>query len=194
MSKTKFLPPESPRVKRKRDQATGLDVDDPEIEPDAVFDEILTGVKNFVGVGEQDDDLSIIEIRMEPPLNLDSQIQKIAIRHEESPIEWSMRFEVKPYSFKVFDPLPFLLNILTEIPDLRGFSGRLYTILAELYSNALEHGVLGLSSSLKKTPEGFGRYYQLREKLLNEIVDGFVHLYFTYSGNVDGGSLTLRIE
>ncbi|THY78453.1 hypothetical protein D6C86_02805 [Aureobasidium pullulans] len=44
MSKTKFLPPESPKVKRKRDQATGLDVDDPEIEPDAVFPQVTIGI------------------------------------------------------------------------------------------------------------------------------------------------------
>ncbi|THZ91462.1 hypothetical protein D6C82_09962, partial [Aureobasidium pullulans] len=44
MSKTKFFPPESPRVKRKRDQATGLDVDDPEIEPDAVFPQVTIGI------------------------------------------------------------------------------------------------------------------------------------------------------
>ncbi|THY37841.1 hypothetical protein D6C99_09420, partial [Aureobasidium pullulans] len=44
MSKTKFFPQESPRVKRKRDQATGIDVDDPEIEPDAAFPQVTIGI------------------------------------------------------------------------------------------------------------------------------------------------------
>lgn len=44
MSKTKFFPPESPRVKRKRDQATGIDVDDPEIEPGAAFPQVTIGI------------------------------------------------------------------------------------------------------------------------------------------------------
>ncbi len=77
---------------------------------------------------------------------------------------------------------------------MRSFSGSLYTILAELYSNALEHGVLGLGGDLKKSPEGFAEYYAQREKLLNEISGGFVHIYFAYSSNIDGGSLTLRVE
>lgn len=163
-------------------------------EPALVFDEILASVKNFIGSGEQDDDLSMIEIRMDAPENLLHPNHYFVHKQQLSPVEWELRFEVKPTSFKAFDPLPFLLNVLTEEPDLRGFSGSLYTILAELYSNALEHGVLGLGGNLKKSPEGFAEYYAQREKLLNEITSGFVHIYFAYSSNIDGGSLTLRVE
>lgn len=161
---------------------------------ESVFDEVLLGVKNFIGSGEQDDDLSMIEIHMDSPENLNHSGYTFNEQDLLAQVEWEMRFEVKPTSFKSFDPLPFLLNVLTEEPDLRGFSGSLYTILAELYSNALEHGVLGLSGDLKKSPEGFTEYYTLREKLLNEITEGFVHIYFAYSSNLDGGTLTLRIE
>jgi two-component system, HptB-dependent secretion and biofilm response regulator len=161
---------------------------------ETVFDEILLGVKNFIGSGEQDDDLSMIEILMEYPENVSHPAYHYSQQHKLLPVEWEMRFEVIPTSFKSFDPLPFLLNVLTEEPDLRGFSGSLYTILSELYSNALEHGVLGLSGDLKKTPEGFTEYYMRREKLLSEIKTGFVHIYFAYSSNIDGGTLTLRVE
>lgn len=171
-----------------------LDVFAQSHEPALVFDEILASVKNFIGSGEQDDDLSMIEIRMDAPENLLHPNHYFVHKQQLSPVEWELRFEVKPTSFKAFDPLPFLLNILTEEPDLRSFSGSLYTILAELYSNALEHGVLGLSGNLKKSPEGFADYYTQREKLLNEITGGFVHIYFAYSSNIDGGSLTLRVE
>lgn len=164
------------------------------MQQDKIFDEILSGVKGFIGTGEQDDDLSMIEIRMDLPENLSFISSNPAHNPEQNKIEWELRFEVMPTSFKSFDPLPFLLNILTEEPDLRGFSGSLYTILAELYSNALEHGVLGLSGSIKKTPEGFAEYYTLREKLLNDINSGFVHIYFAYSATFEGGSLTLRVE
>jgi anti-sigma regulatory factor (Ser/Thr protein kinase) len=87
-----------------------------------------------------------------------------------------------------------LLNILTEEPDLRGFSGSLYTILAELYSNALEHGVLGLSGNIKTSPAGFVEYYTLREERLNAINSGYVRINFAYSSTLDGGTLTLRVQ
>jgi two-component system, HptB-dependent secretion and biofilm response regulator len=159
-------------------------------QPAALFDDVLSSVKAFIGSGEQDDDLSIIEIKM--------ALHDLALNPIDHkalcPVVWDMSFEVKPSSFKVFDPLPFLLNILMDVPELRGFSGSLYTILAELYSNALEHGVLQLSSSLKKTAEGFVQYYGLREKRLNEIITGFVRIHFNYSANLEGGTLTLRVE
>ncbi len=163
-------------------------------QPEKLFNEILSDVKEFIGGGEQDDDLSFIEIKMEAPDILDNKAQRAFIRHELCMATWNMHFEVKPESFKVFDPLPFLLNILMEVPELRSFSGSLFTILAELYSNALEHGVLGLDAALKKSPDGFAQYYSLREHLLNEITTGFVRIYFTFSANVEGGTLNLCVE
>ncbi len=163
-------------------------------QPESLFAEVLHDVKEFVGGGEQDDDLSFIEIKMEAPDLLDNKAQRAFIRHELCMVTWNMSFEVKPASFKVFDPLPFLLNILMEVPELRSFSGSLFTILAELYSNALEHGVLGLDASLKKSPDGFAEYYSLREHLLNEITEGFVRIDFTFSANAVGGTLNLCVE
>ncbi len=162
--------------------------------PENLFGEILGDVKEFIGGGEQDDDLSFIEIKMEAPDLLDNKAQRAFIRHELCMVTWNLTFEVKPSSFKVFDPLPFLLNILMEVPELRSFSGSLFTILAELYSNALEHGVLGLDASLKKSPDGFAQYYSLREHLLNEITEGFVRIYLTFSANAEGGTLNLCVE
>jgi two-component system, HptB-dependent secretion and biofilm response regulator len=163
-------------------------------QPDNLFDDILDNVKKFVGKGEQDDDLSFIEINMQAPNNVNNQGHQLIARTELCPIIWDMSFAVKPISFKVFDPLPFLLNILLEVPELRSFSGSLFTILTELYSNALEHGVLGLPASLKTSADGFAQYYRLREKCLHEVSAGFVRIYFTYSANAEGGTLNVCVE
>jgi anti-sigma regulatory factor (Ser/Thr protein kinase) len=55
----------------------------------------------------------------------------------------------------------------------------LYTVLSELFNNALEHGVLKLDSEMKSTTEGFHSYYELREASLKELSDA---------------SITIRIE
>lgn len=162
--------------------------------PEMLFDEVLGGVKAFIGSGEQDDDLSIVEIKMEAPAHDNHKSEHAIIPRELSPIVWDMSFEVKPTSFKVFDPLPFLLNILMDVPELRSFSGSLYTILAELYSNALEHGVLGLNAAMKSSAEGFLEYYREREKRLDEVTEGFVCIHFTYSATIDGGTLCLSVK
>ena len=163
-------------------------------QPENLFAEVLGGVKEFIGTGEQDDDLSFIEIKLEAPDLLNDKAQHAIVRNELCMSTWNLSFEVDPASFKVFDPLPFLLNILMEVPELRSFSGSLFTILAELYSNALEHGVLGLDAAMKKSPDGFAKYYSLREHYLNEITEGFVRINFTFSANVVGGTLNLCVE
>jgi DNA-binding response OmpR family regulator len=162
--------------------------------PDYLFNEIIAGVQQFVGSREKDDDLSLLEIRMDEPARVNSFAKEASDRFGNSEIEWSMVFEVNPTSFKVFDPLPMLLNVLMEVPSLRAFSSTLYTILAELYTNALEHGVLKLDSDLKKTAEGFSDYYVLREQRINQVTEGFVRINIAHKTNETGGLLKVRIE
>ncbi|MEN0038859.1 MAG: fused response regulator/phosphatase [Cellvibrio sp.] len=162
--------------------------------PERLFNDIIEGVQQFVGNGEKDDDLSLLEIRMDEPAKVNSFSKEASDRFGNSEIEWTMSFEVKPTSFKVFDPLPMLLNVLMEVPSLRAFSSTLYTILAELYTNALEHGVLKLDSELKRTPDGFSEYYVLREQRINEVSEGFVRIYIAHKTNENGGLLKVRIE
>jgi two-component system, HptB-dependent secretion and biofilm response regulator len=151
-------------------------------------------VQKFVGSGEKDDDLSLFEITMVEPRDVNTFCKDACERTADTAIEWDMSFEVKPTSFKIFDPLAMLLNVLMEVPSLRGFSSTLYTILAELYTNALDHGVLKLDSSLKKSAEGFAEYYRLREERIARVSEGFVRVYITHLTNSDGGTLKVRIE
>jgi hypothetical protein len=163
-------------------------------QPENLFNDIIESVQQFVGSNEKDDDLSLLEIRMDEPARVNSFAQEASDKFGNSEIEWAMGFEVKPTSFKVFDPLPMLLNVLMEVPSLRAFSSTLYTILAELYTNALDHGVLKLDSSLKSTAEGFADYYRLREERINTVADGFVRIHITHKTNENGGLLKVRIE
>src|SRR5690606_773203 len=135
-----------------------------------------------------------LEIRMDEPAGVNAFAKEASDRYGNADTEWAMRFEVKPTSFKVFDPLPMLLNVLMEVPSLRAFSSTIYTILAELYTNALEHGVLKLDSGLKQTPDGFSEYYRLREERINQVDSGYVRINISHKTNENGGLLKVRIE
>jgi len=84
------------------------------------------------------------------------------------PLDWEMSYELRNETLARFNPVPLLLHICMDVPGLRLFSGELYTIITELFNNALEHGVLRLPSSLKDSPAGFSRYYSERERLLGK--------------------------
>ncbi|MEK9765077.1 MAG: fused response regulator/phosphatase, partial [Thalassolituus sp.] len=65
------------------------------------------------------------------------------------PIDWSMDYCLEASTLRAFNPVPLMNHIMMEVPGLRAIGGQLYTVVAELFSNAFEHGVLGLESSLK---------------------------------------------
>jgi two-component system, HptB-dependent secretion and biofilm response regulator len=175
-------------------EAKLMDVFKQNTKPEKLFDEIISNVQAFIGDSEKDDDISLFEIRMADPEDVNDYAHEASLKKQGSAIAWDMSFEVKPASFKVFDPLPVLINVIMEIPSLRPFNASLYTILAELYANALEHGVLGLDSSLKKSPEGFSEYYQLRNTRIQNITEGFVRIYISYFTEDIHGRLVIRVE
>jgi len=163
-------------------------------DPEALYDDVLARVQNFIDLGEKDDDLSLLEVKMDAPENVVSQSSVMAGSSERGLRGWALDFEVKPDSFAYFDPLPLLLNILVEVPGLRLYTGSLYTILAELYSNALEHGVLGLDSSLKTTSEGFTHYYEERKRRLSEVSEGYVRFHLEHRSDDDKGTLDIKVS
>jgi hypothetical protein len=87
-----------------------------------------------------------------------------------------------------------LLNILLQVPRLKPFGSQLYTVLTELYNNALEHGILRLDSAIKDSAEGFSRYYQQREKALDELKDAQLDIYLSYQGDALGGQLEIQLQ
>jgi anti-sigma regulatory factor (Ser/Thr protein kinase) len=87
-----------------------------------------------------------------------------------------------------------MLNVIMQVPKLRAFSGQIYTILTELYNNALEHGILQLDSLAKDSTEGFSHYYQIREERLKQLVEGTIRFDLHYKGDVTGGSLIIDVQ
>ena len=67
------------------------------------------------------------------------------------------------------------VTLMTEIRQY--FSGMIHgsdldlvcTILSELFANAIDHGLLKLSSSMKDDPDGFYLFYQQREEQLKQL-------------------------
>ncbi|WP_130903477.1 fused response regulator/phosphatase [Pseudomonas sp. Sample_22] len=161
-------------------------------EPDALFEEIGQALRDFGG--ETRDDVSMVEISLLETSPLIAPTPVYSDSGQSCPLDWSVSFEFRAATLKRFNPLPFLLQLLLEVHGLRTQSGALYSVLAELYSNALEHGVLGLDSSLKRDVSGFTRYYQQRNTRLDELQDGHVRVHLQVTPQGEGGCLVIRVE
>ncbi|WP_415765175.1 ATP-binding SpoIIE family protein phosphatase [Pseudomonas sp. ZB1P45] len=161
-------------------------------QPDELFEEIEQALRDFRG--EARDDVSMVEVSLLEAAQLSPPALVYSDSGQSCPLDWSVSFEFRAATLKRFNPLPYLLQLLLEVHGLRAQSGALYSVLAELYSNALEHGVLGLDSSLKRDASGFTRYYQQRNTRLDALQDGFVRVHLQVTPKGEGGCLTVRVE
>lgn len=140
------------------------------------------------------DDVSMVEVKLVPWSASADTLPSGPLPIGIGPLDWRFEYELRTQALQHFDPLPLLLQVLMELPALRPHRGRVFTILAELYSNALDHGILQLDSALKSTHEGFSEYYRQRQERLNSLQQGYVRLVFEHQPRTNGGRLRMRVE
>jgi anti-sigma regulatory factor (Ser/Thr protein kinase) len=89
-------------------------------------------------------------------------------------------FDFHAVTLKKVDVIPIMLNAVLQTQAPYEHRQRMHTILAELFNNALEHGVLQLNSALKQTAEGFCEYYKNRMAKLAELEQGFIRVSLSH--------------
>ena len=161
-------------------------------DPSVLFDEVMQALAHFGG--QSRDDISLCDIRMlEPAADLPANAGH-ADRGRSSPLDWSLGFELRGETLRWVNPVPQLLQLLQEIHGLRPLAGQLHSVFAELYTNALEHGVLGLDSALKGDAAGFSEFYRLRGERLAQQVDGYIRIDLKVEPWERGGRLIIEIR
>jgi hypothetical protein len=74
----------------------------------------------------------------------------------------------------------------------QSLNNTLFSVLTELYLNALEHGILKLNSEIKQAEDGFIKYYSLREQRMSSLVsDDSISLVVDWCMNNNSIHLTV---
>lgn len=141
----------------------------------------LDAMNAHIGARPLHDDVSVLEVTCRPVSNGMARNDPTVAVVSKVPSSWQMTSVFDPDAIRHSDPLPTLIHYVTEIQGLQGFRQQIYTVLAELYSNAVEHGLLGLDSRIKQEPEGFLKYYERRESGLAELETGHVSIAFRHT-------------
>lgn len=166
------------------------------------FDVIRKGLIDFMGDQSQADDITLMEIVCDNIMMdhvagatvISSETEDVAGSCSVDPMPWRSSLDLGIDTLRGFDPLPLLLHMVMEIQGLDDHRENLYMILAELYSNALDHGLLRLNSALKATPQGFSEYYTMREKALASLREGRIRVDLKHIPADGGGELVIRLE
>src|SRR3569623_642955 len=157
-----------------------------------LFAKIRDAVRDFRGAEPQNDDITLIEMLCDRRLlegqNGEEQTMGVQTPHSTA---CKINLNLGAQELAVFDPLTLVVALVNCVPALKNHQSSLYVVLVELYMNALDHGVLRMDSSLKKTPEGFSRYYAEREPRLAQLSEGWINIDVEYCAAVDGGQVLI---
>ncbi|WP_171909794.1 ATP-binding SpoIIE family protein phosphatase [Aquisalimonas asiatica] len=135
------------------------------------------------------DDVTMLEFRPEAAAE---PAADVADRRVGS--EWAFSMELDAAALRGPSPLQPIADGVAHLEKLTEEERqRFLTVLAELYSNALEHGVLGLDSALKASPDGFTEYYETRCRALDGLHSGFLRIQVGRGRDERGGLLRIRM-
>ena len=160
---------------------------------DDLFQHILDTLENFVLEQQQTDDVTLGVVTCD--MDYINQLSTQRGNYKKF-VSTNWKFDMKFYydSIKSVDPVPVINQILGEIQGHQIQQDRLSTVLTELFCNSLDHGLLGLDSRIKATPEGFMQFYADKEARLSELDAGFIHISISNKPADDGGELTIIFE
>ncbi len=158
-----------------------------------LFQHILNVLDDFTQEQEQTDDVTLGVITCD--INYINQLvsQKSAFK-KFVPTHWKFDLYFFYDAIKSIDPVPLINQILSEIQGHQVQQDKLSMILTELFCNSLDHGLLGLDSSVKSTPEGFMQFYADKESRLNELDSGSIFISVKNEPHETGGNLTIVFE
>jgi CheY-like chemotaxis protein len=94
----------------------------------------------------------------------------------QTPGQWRATLTLSERELKRLDPVPMLLGFINQMDGIKPHAGNLFLILSELFNNALDHGLLGLDSTIKQGEGGFERWELTRAARLKELESGTIEL------------------
>lgn len=107
---------------------------------------------------------------------------------------WSLQLLLTAPQLQRLDLEPLISNFCQVLGLDESRQGVFSLILRELLCNALDHGLLGLDSSLKREMDGFERYFQLRSERLQELHEGEIRLDINQHNDINGNCLSIKVS
>lgn len=158
------------------------------------FRQIHTTIADHIGNKAQQDNLTLLMLDVNEVRNYAVSAVSPSNLVGFAPEEWQAAFEFSAKVLRHLDLAPLLVNVLMQIQAPYEHRQRIYTVLAEICSNALDHGVLGLHSSMKDTANGFASYYALRGQRLASLEQGYIKVVLAHQVEGDTGKLLIQVE
>ncbi len=120
--------------------------------------------------GSAGDDMAVVLLRCDPAR------QALRPVLPRMPAQWQFNAGFDADDLRRLDVVGMLLDVIASVPGAYFHMRQLGVVVSELFANALDHGVLALSSALKNGGAGFEAFYEARSAALATLEQGSIEV------------------
>lgn len=107
---------------------------------------------------------------------------------------WRYTLVLGANELKYINTVPFMMSFVSSVHELSRSASDIFLILNELFVNALDHGVLGLESTLKNGADGMEQYLLERMRRLSDLREGSIEIDLAGLRHEAGHALRVRVK
>lgn len=155
------------------------------------LDRVKEGLSAHLSGRGAHDDVSLVLVKYDDSVTLPRVRAPAPLRPAQAASAWRLELRLGPAELRGMDVVPMLLGTLNHFESLRPHAGALFIILSELYNNALDHGVMGLSSALKRQADGMEIYLEQRAARLAALSSGGIEIEIEHLNGAEGEQLSI---
>ena len=142
------------------------------------FERLLQGVRDHLQAPSGRDDISCMVLNVPIERRRQIRLASPGVVNRTSVDDWRLDIAYSAHELRYIDVVPAVLGFIAQVNMLQSHQGALFLIVSELFNNALDHGLLGLDSSIKDKAGGFETYLQQRAERLAVLACGHISLAF----------------
>jgi hypothetical protein len=123
-----------------------------------------------------------------------ARVATVTVRAQRKRASGRWSLELAGRELRHAEPVSACMRALAAVPGLVENRAALRLVITELWTNALEHGVLRCNSSLKCSPAGFEAYYDQRRRRLQRLAAGWIRIRLAWNSRSGRGALAIEVE
>ncbi|RLD70365.1 MAG: hypothetical protein DRJ10_20460 [Bacteroidetes bacterium] len=158
---------------------------------DNLFDVVMDKVNLFRGEKEQQDDVSFVEMTV---IETPALVNNTTIIDDSPILPWNISVTLEGTQLQQLNPIEPLMEMISSSIPLSEHKYNINIVLSELFSNAIEHGLLELDSSEKIDESGFISYYKKYEERLAHLIDGRICIDLSFQETSKGRKLLVKVS
>lgn len=157
---------------------------------------IIDAFGNYVGNAVRSDDISMFLIDVDEyyasttqnNMEIDSGLYR-----DNGKFSWET--QLCGDRLRTCEFIPLVQHVLQHMEINQALSQKVFIVASEMLNNAIDHGVLELSSSLKEQDNGFWKYHQERERrLANVDSESYVNVILTCENKQGVTEIFIRVK